>query len=232
LKKEGGLINNDLELAESIILEAFMTEPFHTLAFLYDVSPQEENFGGTCSDKVLSVMKKLKREGFKVYIHSSFIGNIECHRLLRLIIGEQEYFADVGNGWPSIKLFPASKNMEYSCYGIYFESIVYNEYVEIYQTRVGIKKHTLTIPLKSKPETAIMKDISNRFNNLYPFTGKLRFAQIINDRFLFLRDSELHIYSESGKQTKIVNCIDNLNQILNVEFGFNLNDFICLKEDK
>lgn len=229
LKIEGYLIKKNIELAEELILKAFKDEPFHTLFFLYDFVPPSNDYGGTCSDKVLSIKRILTDNGFEVHLHSSMINNIECHRLLKLIIDEQEYFADVGNGWPSIKLFPANEGIKYTCYGITFESKVFSKYIEIHQSRDGISKHTVTIPLESKIESEIMEDISFRYEKLYPFSGKLRFAQIINDQFIFLRDSELSIYSESGVIIKTGNFIEHLRHILDSEFDFDLDRLLCLK---
>jgi len=215
-----------IQQAESIIMKSFRDEPFHTLYFLYNFTPLTHLFGGTCSDKVLSVKKQLEQANFSVQLHSSIIGNQECHRVLRLTINNREYFGDVGNGWPSAKLFPAFEDVTYNCYGITFNSKVFADHLKIYQTRDGVTKHTVTIPLKSKPEEQITYDISNRFDKSYPFSGKLRFAKIVDDKFLFIRDSELHIYANAGKQVLTGISENNLANILNQKFGFDLSCFL------
>ena len=104
-------------LAEKILLEKFQQEPFHNFYLLNNIQPTTTKFGGTCSDKALSYLKSVKTAGLKAYLHTARIGGEEIHRLVRLEINNQRYFADVGNGWPSIQLYPAFKPVLYECYG-------------------------------------------------------------------------------------------------------------------
>ncbi len=60
----------------------------------------------------------------------------------------------------------------------------------------------------------------------YPFSEKIRFAQIVAARFLFLRDTKLHIYSENGKEVISGITSDRLSETLLNEFNFNLIDFL------
>jgi arylamine N-acetyltransferase len=219
------MINSELQ-AENIILDTFKNEPFHTLFFLYDIKPLNVFEGGTCSDKVLSARSHFEKAGFSVRLHSSIIDNKECHRLLKLTINKREYFADVGNGWPSIKLFPAFRDHEYHCFGITFYSRVFKDHVKIYQKRDDQKRHTVTVPFDSMPEEEILQNISNRFDQTYPFTGKQRFAQVVKNRFLFLRDTDLHIYSDDGKTITSGVTSELLSKTLLNEFNFNLEDFL------
>ncbi|NQY54719.1 MAG: hypothetical protein HRT42_14245, partial [Campylobacteraceae bacterium] len=98
------------EYVEKIILDSFKQEPFHNLYFKYNILPTSFKFGGTCSDKALSVYTILKENNIEVTLHSSFINNIESHRLLKVYIEGKYYFADVGNAWPSVRMFPVDKN--------------------------------------------------------------------------------------------------------------------------
>lgn len=211
-------------LAENIILESFCNEPFHTLYFLHKIKPKAFTEGGTCSDKVLSTKQKLLQAGFKVRLHSSFIEDKECHRVLKVWIGDKIYFADIGNGWPSIKLFSADTETKYECFGIEFSTKVFIDHLKIYQTRNNKKRNTVCIPFMSKVEDDIEDDISTRFEvSSYPFVGKFRFSQVIENEFLFIRDDTLHRYTNAGKKIELVT---DREQVLLKEFGFNIKFFL------
>ena len=217
------------EYVEKIILDSFKQEPFHNLYFKYNILPTSFKFGGTCSDKVLSVYTILKENNIEVTLHSSFINNIESHRLLKVYIEGKYYFADVGNAWPSVRMFPVDKNYEYTSYGIKFRSLVFDDYMEIYQFKNDKETLSLQIPFKCKSEVEIKEDMKNRFskNIDYPFLNKIRFAQLFEDKFYFLRDDILHIYTNNEKYSKTINNLneDNLSSILKKFFNFNLDEF-------
>lgn len=215
-----------LALAEKIILESFCEEPFHSLFFFYNLNQTHVcHEGGTCSDKVISVKEKLKKEGFDVKLHSSFINGKECHRLLKLNIDKKSYFADVGNAWPSYKLFSTDEVTRYKCFGIEFRSNVFTDRITLSQKRHDFTGETVFIPIESKPESKILNDIKLRFESTedFPFANKFRFAQIIGSEFLFIRDNELHRYSDSGYSKET---ISNYKQILLDVFDFDLSTFL------
>ena len=80
-----------------------------------------------------------------------------------------------------------------------------------------------------KKEVEIKEDMKNRFskNIDYPFLNKIRFAQLFEDKFYFLRDDILHIYTNNEKYSKTINNLneDNLSSILKKFFNFNLDEF-------
>lgn len=214
------------EFVEKVILDSFKNEPFHNLYFKYNIIPNSFEFGGTCSDKVLSVYKILKDNNIKVTLHSSFINNIESHRLLKVCIDDKYYFADVGNAWPSVEMFPIDKNYEYTSYGITFRSLIFDDYMEIYQFKNNKETLSLQIPFKCKSEIEIKKDMGNRFskNIDYPFRNKIRFAQLFDAQFYFLRDDVLYIYINNENYIKIVNNLKekDLASTLKKYFNFDL----------
>ena len=212
-------------IAEKIILRSFCKEPFHSLFFIYKIVPDSFRDGGTCSDKVLSVKEELEKEGFKVKLHSSFINGNECHQLLKIWIDKNVFFADVGNAWPSIKLFSADKITHYKNFGIEFRTKVFSDCIKIYQTRNGITRDSVCIPLQPKSESQIFDDIKTRFDctDNFPFADKFRFAQIIKKEFLFIRDNELHRYTNSSYKKEPV---FNHQETLMTEFGFDLPNFL------
>ena len=195
-----------VQLVENVLLKKFQTEPFHNFYLIYNLQPKTLKYGGTCSDKTLSLLYTLKEMGIPARLHSSIINDQEIHRLVSVIINGKVYFADVGNGWPSIKLFPKDHEIVYSNYGITYRSTIQNKSVYVYQERRGKEKLSTIIPFSSKSEKEIMKDIENRFNGsiVYPFSDKLRFSLVVGDKFLFLRDKTLYFYCEKQNIKEIV----------------------------
>jgi hypothetical protein len=79
------------------------------------------------------------------------------------------------------------------------------------------------VPFQSKPEADIYADIDARFQDTYPFTGRIRFAQIINDKFLFLRDTDLYTYSDEGITIQHGLSTETIAWTLRKFFGFDVN---------
>lgn len=181
---------------EMLIKKTFEEVPFHNLYLLNGFIEQENKRGGTCSDKVLQFQKVLTENGITSCLHSSFINGIECHRLLRIHIADKNYFADIGSGWPSIYLFPADEVLEYDAYGISFKTVIKKQQILLFRKSQNTYRQMVNIPFFEKPKEAIMKDIKSRFENIsiYPFRRSLRFSQVVNDVFYFLRGTDLYIY--------------------------------------
>ncbi len=185
---------------EALMLEKFRTEPFHNLHLLYSPNVQESLPGGTCSDKTLSFRDAALRAGFDVALHSGYIGGREIHRLVRATIDGRRYFADVGNGWPALKLYPADRETRFSCYGMTFRTSLKNGRVSVFHRKRGRESLQLEIEVDGKPEHEILADIKQRFSSgiVYPFSNSVRFSLVVGQRFLFLRGDRLEIYSEHG----------------------------------
>jgi hypothetical protein len=188
---------------EAIMLEKFRTEPFHNLHLLYGKQIPSPSFGGSCSDKTLSFLATADQAGFDVALHSGFIGGREIHRLARVCIDDQIFFADVGNGWPALKLYPADREIQFRCFGMGFRTEIAERRVSVFHKKNGKESLQLEIDICSKPESEIRADIKGRFRSgvEYPFSNSLRFSLIVGDRFLFLREDRLEIYSNCGFQS-------------------------------
>ena len=184
---------------EALMLRHFREEPFHNLFMIYE---RQEGAvpGGTCSDKTLSFVEDCRLAGFDVALHSGFIKGEEIHRLARLRIDGRDFFADVGNGWPSLHLYPADREVSYHCFGIGFRTEIRDGRVSVFYEKGGDEALQLEIDVRGRPESEIMEDIKNRFNSgmVYPFSDRLRFSRVVGDRFLFLRSDSLEIYSDNG----------------------------------
>lgn len=214
-----------VKYVESLILEKFKREPFHNLYFIFHKIPKKLTLGGTCSDKALSFYNKLKSVNIETHLHSAFIKNQEIHRLVSVALNKKIYFADIGNGWPSIRLFPKDHEVEYRSYGMIYRTIIKESSLDVYIARDGKEYHSAEIPFRSKNHEDIMDDIKNRFNaNIsYPFSGGIRFSQIIQENFLFLRDDTLFIYSNDNAVKKISGITqDHLAETLKQYFNFDM----------
>ncbi len=185
---------------EALMLHAFRTEPFHNLRLIYDEDLGATIPGGTCSDKTMSFVNTARHSGATVKLHSAFIGGKEIHRLARVHLGNRVYFADVGNGWPSIRLYPADRPTVVRCFGMAFRTEVTSEVVNVYHLNKGRESLQMEIPVHGRPESEILEAIKMRFRSgvSYPFAKELRFSAIVGERFLFLRGQRLEIYTETG----------------------------------
>ena len=189
-----------VRVLEALILEKFKTEPFQNLHMLRGTVPSSPAHGGTCSEKTLSFLRTARRGGFNASLHSGFIGGNEIHRLARVQIDGQTFFADVGNGWPALKLYPALMEIDYNYFGMGFRTEIHRHRLVVFHRRNGMESRQLEIDFRPRPESEIMADIASRLDQgtEYPFSNSRRFALIVEDRFLFLRGERLEIYSDCG----------------------------------
>ncbi|PKH64207.1 hypothetical protein CXF61_12675 [Psychrobacter sp. 4Dc] len=213
-----------VHLAQQILLDKFKQEPFHNLYLLNNVHPATMAYGGTCSDKALSYLDATKAVGLDAYLHSARIGGKDIHRLVRLEIGNQRYFADIGNGWPSIQLIPAATPILYECYGMHFRTTIENDVITVYHRKRNVEKKQMEIDIAAKSETEIYHSIENRFSAdiIYPFSSQLRFSMVVGKRFLFIRDTQLEIYSNSGYEEVLNISMNNLQDVIEEYFGYDI----------
>jgi arylamine N-acetyltransferase len=212
---------------EELMLEKFRSEPFHNLYLLWGNPQTTSASGGTCSDKALSFLHAVRGLGVEAHLHTAFIGGAEIHRLVRLRLCGRDYFADVGNGWPSAKLYPADRQVAYNCFGIGFRTLLHADRISVLCRRQEAERHTMDIMLQPRPEAEILAKIASRFDSgiEYPFSRGIRFSRVVGDRFLFLRDDRLEIYAERAPFHAIDGIgEDRLEQILAEYFGFQLSE--------
>lgn len=190
----------DVDALEALLLEKFETEPFHNLRLLYGDDLGATVPGGTCSDKTMSFLAEARRRGFEVALHSASIDGEEKHRLARVHFEGRTFFADVGNGWPSLRLYPADREVAFRCFGIGFRTEVSGSRVSVFCDRRGREDLQLEIDVRGRPEEEILEDVERRFTSGvdYPFRRSLRFSAVVSDRFLFLRGDRLEIHREDG----------------------------------
>lgn len=191
---------------EALLLHQFETEPFHNLRLIYGEAIARGALGGTCSDKTLSFICAAKQAGITATLHSGFINGQDIHRLARVNVAGRTYFADVGNGWPALKLYPADCEVAFRCFGMGFRTEISGDHLHVFHERKGREYLQLTIPIKGKPESEIQADIKRRFDSgiVYPFREGLRFSLVVGEHFMFLRDNGLEIYSDHSFQEKVV----------------------------
>tara|TARA_Y100000052_G_C2933081_1_gene75657 strand:- start:110 stop:928 length:819 start_codon:yes stop_codon:yes gene_type:complete len=213
-----------IKAAEELLLHHFRTQPFHNLNLLYNDGEPSGLPGGTCSDKTLSYLADAKAQGLNAHLHTAFIGGQEIHRLVRLHINGATYFADVGNGWPAIKLIPASRNIEYSCFGMRYRTEVDADWVRVFHQRQGKEQLQMEIRLQPRSEEDILKDIHTRYSSgiQYPFSNSVRFSAIVKESFRFLRGNVLHIYCEETLNVIDEFTINSISDTLATYFGSQL----------
>lgn len=207
---------------EALMLKHFEQIPFHNLSLLYgrtfDSVP-----GGTCSDKTLIFIAEANSMGFDVSLHTGYIGGQEIHRLARVCINDLTFFADVGNGWPSLRMYPMERDIEFSCFGMRYRTRVRQNRVFVYHQKNGTEQLQLEIDARIRPEADIMVDINERFTSgiEYPFAHGLRYSQVVGDRFLFLRGECLEIHSDKGIEILKGVVLERVPKVLSEYFGCN-----------
>jgi len=213
---------------EAIMLEKYKTEPFHNLYLLYGKRPWTHAYGGTCSDKALSFLQAARHAGFDARLHSGYIGGKEIHRLVKVYIDGRSFFADVGNGWPALKLYPLDREVSHDCFGMRFRTEIRGQRMTVFHFKNGAEARQLEIDLHGRPESEIEADIAARFDSgiEYPFSKSLRFSQVIDDRFLFLRGERLEI--RGATTFEVVEGIDAVQVpgVLREHFGFDVESLL------
>lgn len=206
--------------AEDLLLHHFRTQPFHNLNLLYNEGNPSGLPGGTCSEKTLSYLSDARVQGLDAQLHSAFIGCQEIHRLVRLHINGQTYFADVGNGWPAIRLIPATRSIEYACFGMVYRTEVDSDWIRVFHQRQGKESLQMEIRLHPRCNEDILRDIDARYSSgiQYPFSSSVRFSAIVGDHFLFLRGESLQIYEENHYQVIEGISVESLLDVLQDHF--------------
>lgn len=214
---------NKIKKIERLLLREFETVPFHNLFMLNGKNIVASDLGGTCSDKTLHFKQVLSKNGIPSRLHSAFINDIECHRMLTVEFDNQKYFIDVGSGWASIKLFPAFKEIQYSILGMTFKTAFLDDNLLLFHKTNNEFKLMSKIPLNQKPEEKILLEIKNRFNNktAYPFQNSLRFSKAIDNSFYFLKGNKLRIFSQKRIIEKTLN-INDIYKLITEKFNFPL----------
>lgn len=218
-----------VDRVHQLMLDEFRSVPFHNLFYLglCHAGVANSPTGGTCSDKVLAFRDRLSAQGIQARLHSAFINGQNCHRVLVLDLEGERYFADVGNGWPSVRLFPAERDSFYSAYGIEFLSYRNGDWLDIYHRKEGRSSLSLRIPLTLMDEEQVEHAIQNRFDGStgYPFDDGIRFAQVLGDAFVFLKRDQLRIF-RSGRDEETLVLHEWRDQIaaLETRFGITLSD--------
>lgn len=216
------MIVNTLKTAEIILLKKFRTEPFHNFQRLEGASKFNSCIGGTCSDKIKSYINILKANGINAELHTALIDNKFKHQIARIEFEGHSYFADAGNGWPTICLYPDYKEVNYSCYGMNFRSEIHNDTIKVFHTRLNEEKLQMEFNYYPQDQELVKMNIKNRFIDKieYPFDKGLRFSMVVGDSFLFIRNNELQIYSENNFEIIDEISISNIEDIVMKYFNF------------
>jgi len=211
---------NLISKIETLLLEEYKSIPFHNIFMLDKIKNNDLSLGGTCSDKVLHFREVLKNNGIETKLHSSFINNVECHRMLSVLINNKKYFIDIGSGWPFLKLIPEFLPIEFSVYGMSFKTKIFESKLIIYHKTGEEYKQMIDVPMFTKTESDILCDIENRYNDtsIYPFHNSLRFSIVKDDSFYFIKGNILRIYNETGITEKTINS-NEINDLIQNEFG-------------
>ena len=211
-------------LALAIITRHFREFPFHNLRLLFGEEAAASIPGGTCSDKAQAFLKDARDAGLEAHLHTALIDGEEKHRLVRLSIGGQTYFADVGDGWPTLQLIPASHETQFEVFGIRFRTEFRPAGLAILNARAGREVEQCTILAQRRSEAEITAQILRRFDGskVYPFSGAVRFSALVDDRFLFLRGTQLISLERNGTEKVTGFLLEDTPAIIHDYFGYRL----------
>lgn len=215
-----------IRLIEQLLHKHFCTIPFHNLNLLYGSPLISAIPGGTCSDKTLAFLADARELGADVALHTANIGGKEIHRLVRVNINKHTYFADVGNGWPTLHLLPSHQEVRFECYGMQYRTEIIKNWVRVFHERQG--KETLQLEINTIPrsEQEILDQIKLRYSSgvSYPFSQSLRFSQTVGNEFLFLRDTSLERYSKKGFTVEYLTK-EKIPETIKQEFGHDVSSY-------
>lgn len=215
-----------IKAIEQLLYHHFCSIPFHNLHLLYGQPLHSAISGGTCSDKTLAFFADAQNLGANVFLHSANIGGKEIHRLIRLNINGRTFFADVGNGWPTLYLLPADKQISFECFGMEYRTKIIDDWVQVFHKKQEQEALQVEISTACKPEKVILAQIKSRYSPDigYPFSRSLRFSLIVDNEFLFLRGNRLERYSKSGLSIQNVKP-QAIPETIEKEFGFDVSGY-------
>lgn len=215
---------------EQLLHKHFRTVPFHNLNLLYGQPINSPIPGGTCSDKTLAFLADARELGADAFLHTANIGGKEIHRLVRININCRIFFADVGNGWPTLRLLPSDKEVAFECYGMKYRTEVTDNWVRVFHERQGRESLQLEINTTPRLEQEILDQIKLRYSSGidYPFSQSIRFSLAVGNEFLFLRDNRLERYSTTGFSVQEIEKVA-IPKTVEHEFGFNVSNYFALK---
>lgn len=217
---------------EQLLYKHFCTVPFHNLNLLYGYPSTASIPGGTCSDKTLAFLSDLRVLGVDAFLHTANIGGKEIHRLVRININKHTYFADVGNGWPTLRLLPSDEEVKFECYGMKYRTEIINNWIHVFHERQGKESLQLEINTMPRPEQEILDQIKSRYSSgiNYPFSQNLRFSMVVGNEFLFLRGRHLERYSQTGFSVEELKKVA-IPKTIKKEFGFSVRSYFDLKHE-
>jgi arylamine N-acetyltransferase len=211
------------ELILNILKHDYETVPFHNFRILLNKDMELES-GGTCSDRTLYLKQKLQLKGIKSKLHYATIKGKNIHRLLKIEIDKDPYFLDTGLGWPLIYPISLIRNEFFNFYGLTFKTIIENDKLFLFKSREGeytISYETTVLDIEEK---TIENQIKDRFFNTeqYPFTNSIRFSQIVNNEFYFLKGNILGYSEKSEFKYKTITSLEEFIELFDKIFEFDL----------
>lgn len=113
---------------------------------------------------------------------------------------ESEKFDFIDSGWPSLKLYPADEEINFTRFGIKYRTVISNNRISVFHARNGKESLQLEIDPTPRKQEKVKESIAQRFKGgiKYPFSNSLRFSLVVGNRFLFLRGERLEIYTGNG----------------------------------
>lgn len=183
--------------------------PFHNLDLLISESPRDQDEaalnclngrGGGCHVHAAGFCAFIQSLGFSASLAAATIGAPEDHLIVTVLIDDERYWVDVGNGQPYIQPFPSSKPLVLSHLGWTLRTTPVESGIRLERTSVD-QPQWRTVYTTSDVDKK-WKDFSDAIERHHtesgfgPFLTGLRVVDIGPNQMRTLRDDILTEYSD------------------------------------
>jgi len=208
-----------------IVKNDFENVPYHNFWMILNKGLKASELGGICSDKALYLNRTLKFHNFDTVLYSAFIDGKGLHKINKVKIGSDSYFVDTGLGWPILTPIPINKEIIIRNYGLSFRTLIENNKLNILRISNNNEKLNYTILLDKNDETLVINELNDSYNKdiKYPFRNSIRFSQVIDEEFYFLKGNKFYYSVKNKLFTRNINKWNDFYDIFNNIFNFNLN---------
>lgn len=187
------------------------TIPFHNLDLLIGESPREEEEatarclsgrGGGCHVHAAGFYALVQSLGFSASLASATISSPEDHLLVTVLIDDERYWIDVGNGQPYLQPFPSSRSTNFSHLGWTIRTTPVESGIRLERTSVDQPQwrtvYTTTDANKRWEDFSDAIERHHTESGFGPFLTGLRAVDIGMSRMRTLRNEILTEYDDDG----------------------------------
>jgi arylamine N-acetyltransferase len=186
-------------------------QPFHNLDLLagarHGAPPLDreaavercaEGLGGPCHVQSWGFLSLLRLAGFDAHLCGATIAQPDDHLLVLVILGDETYACDVGNGQPYLEPFPLNRTHEQRHAGWTMRTTP--DRGELVLTRRSTDQPAWRIVYRARPEVRRWEDFARTIERHHheqdfgPFLSALRVVRINGTSMVTVRDEQVTVY--------------------------------------